>query len=127
MDQDHLQVGAVISVWHLLYWHKGIVSRVWPSAMVIHNSKSHGRVVEEHIDQFSEGQRPQVVWRPESWQAAFVVSRARTFLGQRYELTKFNCEHLVTAAQGVKPNSEQLGLWIVLGVCAGILFAISRS
>ncbi len=123
---QQLKPGAVISVSHGLYRHKGVVTSTWPRIMVIHASKARGHVVEEPLEDFAEGRSILVENTPELWQGQTIVDRARTRLGQRYVLSKFNCEDLVTFALGHEPHSAQLAGWILVGLL-GLLVVIARA
>jgi hypothetical protein len=94
--------------------------------MVIHASKTLGHVVEESLENFTEGRSVLVESLPGMWQGQAIVGRARTYLGRRYELGNFNCEHLVTLALGGKPDSPQLVAWILIGL-AGLLVVAARA
>jgi hypothetical protein len=94
--------------------------------MVIHASKAQGRVVEEPLENFAEGLSILVESTPELWQGQAIVDRARTCLGRRYELSKFNCDTLVTFAHGQEPHSPQFTGWILVGIL-GLLIAVART
>jgi hypothetical protein len=94
--------------------------------MVIHASKTLGRVAEESLENFAEGRSVLVEFLPGMWQGQVIVDRARTYLGRRYELGNFNCEHLVTLALGSKPDSPQLVAWILIGL-VGLMVVAAKA
>lgn len=84
--------------------------------MVVHNSKQHGRVVEESLDVFAAGADIKVVARAAEGWGPEVVRRARAYLGQAYNLLFFNCEHLVSLA--MEGEAKSPALRAVLGLLA---------
>lgn len=122
------QLGSIVRIWHGLYFHKGVVSEVFPQVMVVHNSKAKGRVVEEPLHLFAEGGVVSVEWTPSLAHAAHaVVARARACLGRRYDVGKFNCEHHTEYAKGNTVESPQLIGWVVFGLVASVLLIASAA
>jgi len=54
-----------------------------------------------------------------------VVHRARSLIGTQYDLLTKNCEQFVTFVHGLKPQSTQLALTVVIALCVGV-FAVAR-
>lgn len=125
--KTEMQVGSVIRVWHGLYFHKGVVSALFPQVMVVHNSKARGRVVEEPLHLFAEGGVVSIEWFPLAHVAHVVVARARACLGRRYNLRQFNCEHHTEYAKGKAVASPQLAGWVVFGLIAGTLLIAAAA
>lgn len=75
---------------------------------VIHNSKVQGGVVIDPFSRFAHGQPVFIEGRAAPGHADFVVNSALAYLGNRYDLLSFNCEHLVNLAQAGEHKSQQL-------------------
>jgi hypothetical protein len=60
-----------------------------------------------------------------------IIARAQSLLGQKFDLWKFNCEHLVTYALAGAPQSPQLGFALggilLLGALGGLAVVSSRA
>ena len=110
--------------------HVGILAGQTPDGRltVISNSRRAGGVVEEPIDSFAGGAKVRVLSYPGILAPAAVVWRARSRLGQRWNLFNWNCEHFVRWVHGLKPTSPQLwgGMTLLAIIAAGILLARSR-
>ncbi len=120
--------GMVVEVFVGIFWHPGIVTKVWPGgAMVISNSFRRGGVVEESIAEFSGGRKMRVGGIVPSTDPMHTVARARSKIGTRYNLFTWNCEHFARWAHGITPESPQLQRFgaVVLGV--GLLLAIVKK
>jgi len=66
----------------------------------------------------------------EYWQVAdTIVARAESQFGRLYDLVSFNCEHFVTLALGLEPQSKQLLGWLVLSclVVAAVVHTNSQQ
>jgi len=127
--ETKLLLGSVIRVWQGLYFHKGIVSALFPQVMVIHNSKAKGLVVEEPLQLFAEGRAVSIEWTPAPHLAFSVIQRARDCIGHLYDLRRFNCEHHTEFSKGNATESPQLAIWIAFGLLASALLiaaAVSR-
>src|SRR5688572_3418756 len=122
-----MKLGSIISIWLGLYWHKGVVTSTWPHVLITHNSKSLGRVVEESFSAFSQGLRVHVEWTPSDQVAPAVVYRAKQCLGQKYDVSEFNCDHHTEYAKNGKPDSPQLSGWIGLGILGGLLLVAAAA
>lgn len=125
--ETEMQVGSVIRVWHGLYFHKGVVSALFPQVMVVHNSKARGQVVEEPLHTFAAGGVVSVEWFPLAHVAHVVVARARACLGLRYDIRQFNCEHHTEYAKGNAVESPQLTGWVVFGLMVGALLIAAAA
>lgn len=77
--------------------------------MVIHNAKD-SFVKYDLFEIFAAGFPVTFVSRvARNWyEQQQIVNRAKSLLGTRYDLLKFNCDHLVTYAQTGKASSPQL-------------------
>jgi hypothetical protein len=117
------QPGNVLEVKCGLVCHFGIASDglVDGQQGVISNSKKHGRVAEESVDDFSGGQpiSDRGYWSELS--RAEVLARARNSPTDYWVLFD-NCEHFVRRVHGMKPRSPQLAWGATVG--AVVLFGI---
>ena len=119
-----LRPGTVVSVWIFPFFrHKGIVSDRFygDKPMVISNSARADRVTEEPWDVFADGQPVVVEGYPSNLPTWAVVHRARELIGVRYDLFRWNCEHLTSYAHGSVPRSPQFGFLVTVTLLAGIL------
>jgi len=122
------RAGVVVSVPILLFYrHKGIVSDQWchGKPMVISTSARSGGVREEPWDVFAQGSVVMVDGYPGNLPGWEVVHRARSLIGTQYDLLTKNCEQFVTFVHGLKPQSTQLALTVVIALCVGV-FAVAR-
>ena len=122
LSSESYVVGQLVATSRLLYWHLGIVTDRWERGeqVVISCSNRQQRVVEERMSVFAQGsliERRQALSNLSGGQA---VMRARTKLGQAYNLLDWNCEHFVYYAFGLNPESPQIGRAILLGL-AGVV------
>jgi hypothetical protein len=110
--------------------HRGIFAGydAWGRGIVIHNAK--GDYVRQVLFEVFAQKLPVVVASriaSDIWQQQLIVARAQSQLGRRYDLLKFNCDHLVTYAQTGVANSPQLqalaGLTGLAVVALGIFHA----
>jgi hypothetical protein len=88
--------------------------------MVLSNSARFGGVAEEPWDVFAAGQAVAVDEYTSSCDARLVLHLARSRLGTKYDLFRWNCEHFVSFAHGSKPHSPQLAVAMVLALIAGL-------
>jgi hypothetical protein len=112
MQETVLSEGSVVSVpvkdYAKIIQHKGILAwngfqQQWT---VISNSKRRGRVVEESLPEFSEGETVTVEGYPSSRPSHEVVRIARSEIGREWKLSD-NCEHFVRYVHGLRPESPQ--------------------
>ena len=119
------QPGMVVSIPTFpVFRHKGIVSDRWYGGkpMIISNSARSGGVREEPWDVFAEDHVVAVDGYPGDLPNHEVVSRARSFIGTRYDLFSWNCEHFVAEAHGLKPQSPQVAVTVAIAIlCVGVL------
>lgn len=124
--RHQLQPGDVISAARGPIHHYGVVSdRFGPDGriMAISGSKVKGIVVEEPIDEFAGGSP--VVFRGYigGLSRQEVVARARSMIGERWDVLANNCEHVASRAHGLQPQSPQLRVAVALGVLGAVVFA----
>ena len=109
--------GTVIYVWMGFYWHYGIISGFngLGELTVISNSKQKKRVVEESLTSFCSGRKPIVKGYPSNLPPGYVVERARSQVGKKYELLSHNCEHFRRWVHQIKPESPQIQslVWVI--------------
>ena len=126
--QVSLPSGAVIGVRSGLIEHVGIVTdwRIDGMPAVISNSRTHGGVREETLASFA-GKRALRIHKPLSdMPGDKVADRARRMVGRRYDALRFNCEHFVRIAHGLKPRSPQLHGALALAVGALAVWRLAR-
>jgi hypothetical protein len=116
--------GTVVFVW-IFPWirHKGIVSDRFSGGkpMVISNSARAGGVAEEQWDDFAGHQPIYVEGYPSKLPGWTVVQRARACVGAKYDVFRWNCEHLTTHAHGLTPRSPQIAWLVGTALAAGML------
>lgn len=91
--------------------------------MVISTSARSGGVCEESWDTFAQGCAVTIEGHPGRLPGWEVVRRARSLMGTQYDLLAKNCEQFVTFVHGLKPQSTQLALTVVVALCVGVLAA----
>lgn len=109
--------GTIVRVPVGLFTHRGIVSDRWYGGlpMVISNSRRRRMVAEEPWETFANGGKVSIEGYPSDLSPAVVLVRARSRLGEAWDLLTFNCEHFVEIAHGRKPQSRQLQAAVALG------------
>ena len=125
--------GSVICVPHGAIIHKGIIhsvqmDRSTVTVWLIDNNPHRGHVGYRTLENFTEGASAWLEFPVQSWRMAdAIVERAESQLGRLYDVLNFNCEHFVTLALGLEPESKQLrGLaWLAAG--ALVLGAIAYN
>jgi Lecithin retinol acyltransferase len=127
-----LELGTVVAVdiWGGAIQHPGIVSgyTVHGEPVVISNSLRHGKVVEETLAAFRNGGALATLGLLGSHHPQVVVTRARSRLGERWDLFRFNCEHFVRYACDLPAESPQLQrASALLGVIVGVQFLLAAS
>lgn len=121
--------GSIVSVPIVFgYRHLGIVSDRFHGGkpMVISNSARSGGVYEEPWDVFSQGKPFRIKETHAGIGGSEAIRRARSLIGTRYDLFSWNCEHLVTFAQGLSPTSPQILATTAL-VFLGLALAARKS
>lgn len=128
METRNLRPGMVIAVRCGLYDHVGLVTDCFMGGLptVISNSKRHKRVVEEPMERFCDGKALRVICYPGHLSAQAILRKARSALGRSYDLFSGNCEHFVTWAYGVTPQSPQLRFVAALGFAGLFLWLLAR-
>lgn len=86
-----------------VYIHYGIVTG---HNKVTHNSKKHGYVLEQSLYEFTGNKRIRVCNQITSKNKLLAVFRAKSRMGERYDLEHFNCEHLVKYAHGINGKTQ---------------------
>ncbi len=123
------EAGTVVSIpIFLFYSHKGIVSDRWYGGkpMIISNSARSGGVREELWGVFAEGCVVTVDGNPSGLPHFEVLSRARSLIGTQYDLFRWNCEHFVAYAHGLKPQSAQVAITVAIAMLFVGLLATAR-
>lgn len=86
--------------------HYGVVTS---RGTVISNSRKHGGVIEQSLNEFSKGQRILNHGRDSNHPDYVIEKRARRHLGRDYDLTGSNCIDLVHRSNRRKPTPWQVG------------------
>lgn len=117
---NYIPTGTVISVGFGPYEHVGIVTdrTIGDTQTVISNSARKGGVFEESISLFSRGRKINLKGYIGDLDPYSVLSRARSKIGTKYNVLKWNCEHFIRWVHGLKPESPQLKLTIVIAMLA---------
>lgn len=119
-----LMAGTVVAVRIGPYVHVGIVSE---RGTVISASKRQKCVVEEALEEFSEGREVRIRDCAGNLPPEQVIARARMKLGQPYDLFGSNCEHFVAYCHGLPKQSPQLQTALLAVVVVGLTtFVLSR-
>ncbi len=126
---NSLQPGTIVSVPIGPLTHFGIVSDQQDTGFpyIISCSRRTGQVAEETATVFANGSKIKVHGYPSQLNPFQVVHRARSKLGTKYDLFKWNCEHFVRWVHDVKPESPQLQIATILGVASLLFFGIMRK
>jgi len=102
--------------------HEGIITE---HGRVISNSRRRGGVFEESLKTFSAGRKitnKGPLKRPASSVTPMTaLARARSRIGQSYDVVDDNCQHFVRWCYGVKPYSPQKRLALAGGMVLAIL------
>ncbi len=115
-----LTVGPV-KINYGLFEHYGICDG---AGFVIHNSKKHGMVVRESINDFSDGKEVLISHIPYS-DHVLVVENAQRYLGASYALFTTNCEHFVRLCCGLEVESPQIQKYLIVG--AGVTVMVNTT
>src|SRR5262245_54178550 len=121
---DSLVPGTEVSVpVFLVLKHKAIFVgySAFGVPMVVSNSARTGCVTEEPWDTFAAGKPVTDEGYSSELPPAVVVSRVRSLIGTKYDLLKWNCEHVVRYAHGKTPESPQVAATAFVAVVAGII------
>ncbi len=123
-----LPAGTVIGMRFGPFEHIGIVTDTPIAGVpgVISNSRARGGVCEESLAAFAEGKPFRVLGYTGSLPGDDVVRRARTMIGRRYKPLRFNCEHFVRLAHGLRARSPQIETVAVLLAGAFAAWRLAR-
>jgi len=126
---NSLQPGTIVSVAIGPLTHFGIISDQQGAGFpyIISCSRRTGQVAEETATVFANGDNIKVHDYPGQLNPYQVIQRARSKLGTKYDLFKWNCEHFVRWAHDLKLESPQLQIAAILGVVSFLLFGIARK
>lgn len=116
-----LSPATVIEVDCGLYKHAALVTDVFGAdgfPTVIHNSMCFGGVQETTWAECVQNRTYTIAWSADTLTAPFVLIRARSAIGSRYNLLTFNCDHFIRWVFGLRPESPQLKAWAALGLFA---------
>jgi len=121
-------LGSIVYVQFGLIRHYGIISGIneLGEILVVSNSKALGCVTEELLKDFSMGKQTVVEGYPSNCSSSYVIERARSQLGRKYELYSDNCEHFVRWAHHLKPESPQLQFFSILAGALVISYLVAR-
>jgi len=126
-----LSPGGVIAV--KCWWgeHWGIVSFESGRWTLISNRGARNGVTEEPTEQVINGAECRILEFASPLPAYMVVERARSMIGSRYDLWKWNCEDFVYWALGFPPRSPRreafVGLVGVISLVVMLGAATRRS
>jgi len=122
-------MGSVVYVQSWPIKHYGIISGIneLGELLVISNSKTMGCVAEEPLKNFGMGRQAVVAGYPDNCSASYVISRARSQLGKKYDLFSDNCEHFVRWTYHQNPESPQLQFFFVLAGALVISYLVARA
>ncbi len=102
---------------------------VWGREWVIHNAKG-GFVREDLMEPFAAGFPVSLRNRVARtlYEQQTTLARARSLLGQKFDLLNFNCDHFATYAQTGTASSPQLRAFAgVIGIALFVGLAISGA
>lgn len=124
-----LSPGSVIAVQAGPFRHVGIVGNptgpFGPS--VISTSHRRGQVAEESLSEFANGGRLSFLGYPGELPWSMVVTRARSRLGEPWNLFSANCEHFVRWAHDLEVRSPQLRGAVALVTMVVLVAIASRA
>jgi|SRR2546422_9696448 len=111
-------------------WHIGIFlgRDLWGRDWVIHNEKN-GYVKEDLLSNFAAGNQVSFASRAahNRQEQRQIVARARSLLGQEFDLLNFNCDHFATYAETGEASSPQLRQFAVGAVTLAALILLAKS
>ncbi len=126
---NYLQPGTIVSVPFGPFRHYGLVSDQYVSGSpyIFSCSSRSGQVAEEPAHIFAGGRDIKVHGNPSVLNPYQVIERARSLIGTKYDLFKWNCEHFVRWAHNLKVESPQLKTTVTISSCLLGLFCLSRK
>ncbi|MBI2241010.1 MAG: lecithin retinol acyltransferase family protein [Magnetospirillum gryphiswaldense] len=95
------------------YRHYGVLTEI---GTVVHASKKHNRVIEESLENFSEGAPCRMASFQSNLSPNETIQRARSKIGNSYDLISKNCEHLVRYCCGHGSFSVQIITTIIVAI-----------
>lgn len=124
-----LSAGDVVSIQLGIIEHFGVVSDKYINGVpcIISNSHKKGMVVEESIQEFANGRAITVHQYSGSLNPIQIISRARSRLGESYNLIKWNCEHFIRWATGLEPKSPQVRRATLMTIAIMCVFYVIKS
>lgn len=130
-NYQKLTPGTIISVPKTVIKHVGIVTdKYWDGhPTIIANTPQYGKVVEQTLSEFCEGYDFEVLSVPNNYRLGIqAVYKAYSLLNKSYNLFTYNCEHLISEAYSLKPQSPQLQQWsLALFLGAGIFLTLTKT
>ena len=122
--------GMVVQIDFGFYHHPGIVSdrTINSTPMVISNSFRKRGVFEESWEDFSSGKQVKILGYPGALSPDAVLLRARSKIGSRWNLFRWNCEHFINWSHGLKPRSPQVRNYATYAIAlAGLAVLFSKG
>jgi hypothetical protein len=112
-----LSVGAGPEHFGVLTWRGTVISA----------SKVRGKIIEEELWQFADGQQIFVhgIWSNQPWEDTMHIAFSQ--LGQPYRLFDNNCEHFVRYCHGLERKSPQLAGAIGVGIAVAALCIVASA
>lgn len=109
--------------------HVGIISDqvMDGSQMVISASRRKGIVAEETIMEFSDGKEVSLIGYPSDKSVLEVLRRAKSMIGAKYNLLKWNCEHFVRWVHGLRVESKQVQTGVGIAIVVTALFLLFKK
>lgn len=120
--KENFHPGITVKIWLDGYWHFGIVGY---GGMVIHNSKTHKRVICEAAQLFAEGRVMHACQDIYSMSPEIALLRAYGAIGGEYRLWTRNCEHFVRWVHNLEVESPQVQRAVL--TTAAITLALSSG
>ncbi|MEP1305089.1 MAG: lecithin retinol acyltransferase family protein [Balneola sp.] len=130
MNNTKLALGSVISVPKAFIKHVGIVTGNYYAGQptIISNTPKYGKVVEHTLSDFCDGKQYKILSTPQNYLDGYrAVQKAYTLLDKPYNLFMYNCEHLITDAFSLKPQSPQLTNWSTAFIVGGLLLTLTQK
>jgi len=106
------------------FTHVGTVSE---NHLIYSNSRKFGGVLEVNANEFSEGRLIYNLGQKGVLPTWEVLRRAKSRLGERYDLLEFNCEHYNNYSHGLPVESRQIKQAIGAGLIAIGAAALLRA
>ena len=129
MSMSDLRPGTVVAIgirWTPFY-HVGLVGDSVSNdgmPMIISNSQRSGGVAEEPLANYGDAGSFRILGYWSELAPAEVLHRARRYLGTKWHLTNWNCEHFVRVAHALKSESPQLKVGLTLAAALTLVALI---